>query len=349
MTGYFALFLLFIILRSVVSLPSRPYNAVYLFVLLMLFAMVALRYEVGCDWTGYLYHYQDAKRQGFDDLILRWDPLWYVWLGIVQAFGWDYEVANLLPAIVLFAGLHRLAQRQTDPMSVLIFAFPIVIMGLGMSGIRQAAAWGILCFAILAFQDRRRASFVFFVLFAAAWHSSALVFILLLPLLVAQQVRAQIVMAVLMGVPILFVLLSTEAADTALTRYTGSQAETASGAPLRLAMVASTGLFYLAVLRRRWASLGNQNTGLMTIMSIAMIASLALIPFSSIIADRIGYYLMIPQLMILGSLPFSSWKGVDGAGKIYAYGMFTVYFAVWTFVSSLFVLCYVPYETWLFS
>lgn len=346
---YFAFFLSFIGLRAVVTLPSRPYNTVYWSVLITLFVMVAFRYEVGCDWVGYQLHYQAADRLDFDSLFVRGDPLWWLWLGVVHAFNGSYEIANVLPAVLLFAGLNRLARHQTDPIAVLIFAMPIVIMGLGMSGIRQGAAWGILCFAILAFQDRKRLLFIVLVLLASGWHSSALIFFLLLPLLVAQSMRSQILMSIVLGIPIIAALLSTEAVDTALTRYTGSQAAIASGAPLRLALLASTAVLYFTVLRRKWASHGNRNEHLLTILSVAMIASLALVPFSSIIADRIGYYLIIPQLMILGSLPLFSQVRKSEVIQIFAYGIFISYFAVWTFLSSLFELCYVPYQTWIFS
>ena len=46
-------------------------------------------------------------------------------------------------------------------MRILAVAFPILVINMPMSTIRQAAAIGIMCFAYNAFNDRRSILFVF--------------------------------------------------------------------------------------------------------------------------------------------------------------------------------------------
>ena len=50
-----------------------------------------------------------------------------------------------------------------------------------MSAIRQAAAIGIICLAILAVIDKRPIYFLFLVLIASGLHASAVLFLVLLP------------------------------------------------------------------------------------------------------------------------------------------------------------------------
>ena len=63
-------------------------------------------------------------------------------------------------------------------MGYLSLAFPVLIINMPMSGIRQAAAIGIMCFAYNAFNDRRLIRFVFCVIVASGFHSSAVSFLI---------------------------------------------------------------------------------------------------------------------------------------------------------------------------
>ena len=60
-----------------------------------------------------------------------------------------------LSSAIFFLGVHVLARRQPDPLGFLVLLFPILIINMPMSGIRQGAAIGLLCIAFVAFIDRR--------------------------------------------------------------------------------------------------------------------------------------------------------------------------------------------------
>ena len=95
--------------------------------------------------------------------------------------GLPYPVANIASSAVFFLGVHVLARRQPDPLGFLVLLFPILIINMPMSGIRQGAAIGLLCIAFVAFIDRRPLWFAFWVVLAAGFHISVLIFMLLLP------------------------------------------------------------------------------------------------------------------------------------------------------------------------
>ncbi len=335
------------VIRAITTLNTRPYTVVFYSLFIILFMATAFRFQVGCDWAGYYFNYEMVESLPADEVFLSSDIAWWALLLGIVSLDLPYPVANIVPAIILFWGLWHLAKNQPDPMTALIFAVPIIVLGLGMSGIRQGAALGLLCFAFTALRNGRSLRFTLFVLAATFWHSSAIVFIILLPFVITREIRRRLLLLALLVIPTVLILLSTSAADIALERYTGEDASSAAGAPVRLAVAAITGLFYLFFLRPKWKAVLPGDSAIITIFALAMIASPALIPVSSIIADRLGYYLMIPQIVILASIPYFLRGRALLASQLFAFGLMAGYIAVWILLSSLFVQCYVPYQTWL--
>lgn len=77
-----------------------------------------------------------------------------------------------------------LARRQPDPLGFLVLLFPILIINMPMSGIKQGAAIGLICIAFAAFIDKKLFWFTAWTLLASTIHNSAIVFLLLIPSLV---------------------------------------------------------------------------------------------------------------------------------------------------------------------
>ena len=78
--------------------------------------------------------------------------------------------------VQFFWGIHVFAKRQPDPLSFLILTFPILIINMPMSGIRQGAVIGLICIALVHFSDCRPLKFIMWVLIASGFHLSAIVF-----------------------------------------------------------------------------------------------------------------------------------------------------------------------------
>ena len=75
----------------------------------------------------------------------------------------------------------------------------------------------------------------------------------------------------------------------------------------------------------------------------------AMLPVSSVIGDRLGYYLLPIQAMIFARAPFLR-TGLNRNFVILApYLGFLLFFGVWTTLSHHFSACYLPYQTWLFG
>lgn len=345
---YIAVFVLLIFIRYAARGSYRAKRQLYWPVLAALFVFSAFRFEVGCDWSGYLSQYLTGSSSDLEEVLANREPLWWLLIGWLNAAGLAYPWLNVAAAIVFFFGVHVLARRQADPLGFLVLLFPILIINLPMSGIRQGAALGVLCMAFAAFSDRALLRFVLLTLIASALHASALVFLMLAPLVSGAYSWKRLAGAALLAIPGAFLLLSGEYAELATTRYVGTGVE-AAGAAFRVGLLLITGAFFVALMRQKWKRAFPEDYRIASVGSIIMLMMIALVPVSSVIVDRMGYYLIPIQAMILSRVPYLSTMHGRGFYSTASYFGLLLFLIAWTLLSAHFQLCYLPYQTWLFG
>ena len=316
-------------------------RALYLFCLVGLFLFAAFRYHVGCDWTGYLNIFEIARDH---DTAHSEVAFWYV-NKLLHYFELQYPYINVIAAALFFLGLHALAKRQPDPLSVLILAFPILILELAMSGIRQAIAVGFLCFAYNAFVDSRLLRFVLFVIVATSFHSSAMFFLLLAPFVRGELSIRRVALGGLLALPGLYFFLTSATFEMYSQRYIGTTAD-AAGAPLRSGLLAITGIAFLWFLDNKWKMQSLRDYKLVKMSSYMMTATFPLSLFSSVSGDRIGFYLYPIQLVVLARLPLLLRGQYSTPIAAVPYAVGALFLVTWTQLSALFEQCYLPYQAW---
>ena len=327
-------------------LSRAQYGYGLLMVLLFLFS--AFRYEVGCDWTGYLNQYQTYGANRIADVFSTREPIWTAIIVAQVQLGLPYPWLNVISSAIFFFGIHQMAKRQPDRLGFLVLLFPVLILNLPMSGIRQGAAVGIMALAYLAFIDQRLVRFVVLVLAAAGIHSSAVVFLLLAPMVNGGLSRGRIALAVMLAIPGAVALLSTDAVETATSRYVDTGVDAAGGV-FRVALSVLTALWFLLFLRRKWLVTSAADYKFAVIGSLMMLSLIVLVAVSSVIGDRLNYYFILIQAMILARSPFLPLRQGKAVAILLPYlGMFMV-LVVWTLLSRHFEQCYLPYNTWLFG
>ena len=253
----------------------------------------------------------------------------------------------MISSAIFFVGIHFLARRQPDPLGFLVLLFPVLIINMPMSGIRQGAAIGLMCLAFLAFIDRSLWRFVILTLIAAGLHSSAAFFLLLTPLVKGEYSRTRLFLAGLLAIPGAVAMMSGDAATLAASRYIGSGID-AAGSAFRVGLLTITALFYHAYLRKIWATASPRDHKLVVIGVLMMAAVTFLVPISTVIADRLGYYLIPIQTMIFARLPHLPLRNRKFFVLAPYVGLFAM-FIVWTSLSNHFKICYLPYQSWLFG
>jgi hypothetical protein len=313
-----------------------------------LFVFVAFRFEVGCDWSGYLHQYVVYGRTVTDDLLTTREALWVGLFQIQHWLGLPYPWINVFAAVIFFGGAHVMARRQPDPLAFLIFLLPVLIVNMPMSGIRQGAAIGVMCMAFVAFNDRALVRFLVFTAIASGLHSSAAIFFLLAPLVGGNYSRNRLILAIVLAIPGAYFLTTGESAEVASSRYLETDVEAAGGA-FRVGFLALSAAYFLLFVKRKWRHAFPGDFKLVMIGSLLMIAMVVLLPLSSVIADRVAYYLIPIQAVIFARLPYLRWQKLRTAHVVMPYVAVLALFVVWTTRSWLFDVCYLPYQSWLFD
>lgn len=348
MIVYTTIFNLLILLRY--GLMGRPgiRSQIYPFVIMLLFVFSAFRFEVGCDWTGYFNQWNVQSFSTLEIALLNAEPTWWAIMYGLQSAGLPFPWLNVVSAAIFFVGVHVLARRQPDPLGFLVLLFPILIINMPMSGIRQGAAIGIMCLAFSAFIDKRLLLFTAWTLLASTIHNSAIVFLLLAPLVGGKYTAKRLLMTFILAIPGALILLSGDAAEQATSRYVDSGVD-AAGSAFRVGLLMVTGAGYFLVLRKKWKHAFPEDYKLVSVGALIMCAMILLVPFSTVIGDRLGYYLIPVQTMIFARIPYLP------IGKSRAYFSAAPYlglglvFLIWTSLSWHFEQCYVPYDLWIFG
>lgn len=336
------LFLLRYALARNVALRKQIYFAV----LASLFLFSAFRFQVGCDWSGYFHQYLGAADFDWSTITQIREPIWWALLWWIQDMGFPYPYTNIFSSAIFFLGVHILARRQPDPLGFLVLLFPILIINLPMSGIRQGAAIGLLCIALVSFIDRRPLWFAVWIVLAAGFHVSALVFMLLLPVTTGQYTRNRLMLAAVIAVPGALFLASSDSAEIATSRYVGTGVD-AAGAMFRVGILGLSALYFFMFVSKKWRRTCPQDYSLASIGAIGMALALLLLPVSSVIADRFSYYLIPIQTMIFARLPFLPFRQNAAFHAALPYVGLLLVFTVWSQLSGHFRECYIPYQTWL--
>lgn len=332
-----------LLLSGFVSRGNRSLrNQLYYVWIFGLFLFVGFRYRVGCDWGGYLAIFETSRI--YETSSTTEQAFWRL-NSLLHYLQLDYPYINVISSGLFFIGLHQIAKRQPDRLAILILSFPILIINLAMSGIRQAIALGVLCFAFNAFVDMSVVYFVLFTLLATTFHTSSGAFLMLTPFVRGRFSRQRIILGAIIAMPGIYYLLTSEAYEFYSRRYVGTATE-AFGAPFRTGLIALTGAAFLWYLDRKWKLLYTKDYKFIKLTSYLMVAVFPFSFLSSVGGDRFGFYLAPIQYIVLARIPFLI-KGPNAdmfAVVPYAVGGVTL--LTWAMVSSLFEACYLPYQTW---
>lgn len=319
------------------------------FVVFVLF--IGLRLEVGPDWVQYGYIHNALASNSFSEIITQPEPLSYVLFWLSETSGAHVFLSNMVAALITIGGVFSFARRTVNPWLALVAATPYFIIVMGMSGVRQVMAAGIMLFLFARWE---RTSFIargLYILIAALFHTSALVnnIFLIIKLNIALRYKLFLGMIVLLLTIYLSVEVSMYSENITLyqQRYlTGSFASESFGSLYHIAMIgipAALGFFY----RHRIVA-NIHNKSLLSFGLYASILVLIMNIFSSTVASRLTVYLYFVPMMIYPAL-------VTTIGRRPRLGsMFAVIAAHWVILLGWLLLAnvaftYLPYKNLLFD
>nr|WP_277924460.1 EpsG family protein [Sphingomonas sp. CROZ-RG-20F-R02-07] len=263
--------------------------------------MIGLRLGVGGDWGSYIGIYQEIMFQPLGFALGRTDP-GYGFLNWAATRG-DLGIwfVNTGSAILFMAGLARLARRQPNPWLAMLVAVPYLIIVVGMGYTRQAAAIGIICWALADASSDRVVRTVVLIGLAALFHKTAILF---LPILLAPLASRRPLLAAAGAVAfaLMFNVFLGGESDRLVTNYVTSTYDS-SGAGVRVAMnVLAAGLLF--AFRERLGMTGYRKNIWTICAALAVISVGALLTLSaSSGVDRLSLFLIPLQIVVLSRLP----------------------------------------------
>ncbi len=327
-----------------------------LFVILWLF--IGARVETGCDYSQYLFHFERLLRETSytnapdrSGLGFFADEIGFFALNMITIrLGLDFVWINLFAAAVYLTCMFMFVRRFENPALILLCYFPVLMVQLGMGNLRQCLAVGIMFLALNALCERRRIWVTLWVLLAFTFHNSAVIFLPLAVFADRNLSVARILLAALVFAPIVAFLISGRI-ETYADRYLDHRfgEKESIGGILRLGILLAGSTVFL-VFRRWYQQRQPSEYRLIFIYALLSLALVFLLPISSTIVHRIGYYLMPVLVLPIALAPAVLFPQTRRQLLMFApVGLFFIYLTGWLSYSAHARDCWLPYQSALSS
>ena len=332
-------------IRTIVGQKKSFQILSYWLIFTFFFLFAAFRYEVGCDWFGYELQISQFDWVQLSELASMREPLWVGLILWMRQYDIQYFWINVISSVIFFFGVHMLARHQPNRLAFIVLLFPVLIINMPMSGIKQATAIGIMCIAYIGFMRQKLSWYIISVIVASMVHSSSVIFALLVPFVRKKFSSKNLLYGLILIFPGLGLLSSTSSFQILVVRYfTNPLGDEAAGAVYRTGILALTAAHFFIFLRRPWNKFFPSDYSLATLGSLLMFLPLLLVPFSGVAADRVAYFLIPIQAVVFARIPYLKLRYNKALHIFYPYLALLFLFIVWISFSSLFDQCYRPYR-----
>jgi len=301
---------------------------------------VGLRYEIGPDWLGYLNILERYRELDWIDVWNQREPLFFLLNKASDALGWDLYGVNAVCAAIFMYGVFRYARTTANAWLALAAVMPFLVFIISMSGVRQAAAIGVLLVAAADWRTSIVWKKVALIILAMTFHNSSLFMMIFVVWDNGRYQWARIAIGAAIGFIALQKLGDSGASEMYSKRYVQENLES-GGALYHVLLCAIPGALYLAF-RKKWAAHGVAND-LVARASVLSIALLPMVFVSSTGTSRMSLYLSFVQMWVFPAFVKAHgrrWPGATLACGAYFMTIFVVYFTLGTHAHL-----YVPYRS----
>lgn len=266
---------------------------------------VGLRFEIGPDWNQYNIIHQGLNNYNFLDIVTQAEPLSYLLFWFSQTTGCEVYLSNFIAALIMITGVFCFARRTINPWLAVVSATPYFIIVMGMSGIRQSMAAGVILFLFSRWERHSLINRSLFILAAALFHTSALVNNIFLIIKMNIPLRFKAILGGLILLLTLYLSFEVSMYSDNITkyqeRYLGSSFVSESfGSLYHIAMIAVPAILGYIFRKRIFNNVHNLSLlhfGLYAAMSVLIINF-----FSSTVASRLTVYLYFVPMMVYPAL-----------------------------------------------
>lgn len=319
------------------------------FIIYLLF--VGLRYEVGPDWVQYSYVHKSIAYSTFWEVISQAEPLSYLLFWTSENLGFEIFFSNIVAAFIMLVGVFAFARRTANPWLALVAATPYFIIVMGMSGMRQTMAAGIILFLFSRWERNGFFSRLTYILVAAMFHTSAIINNLFLIIKLNIRLRYKLGFAVIIALLTLYLGTEVDIYAENIAKYQqryleGNFADKSLGSLYHVAMIAVPAL--LGFVFRKRISDQIHNPSLLSFGLYAALGILLMNVFSPTAASRLTVYLYFLPMMVYPALVHKLGRRAQ-LGSIFAVVAFHMLILMTWFLFGNHAFAYEHYQNILFD
>ena len=324
-------------------------SRIYLFlVFTFLLWFMGARYYVGCDFGGYFHRFLYTPADwSFSEIITHLDePGFWLLTSHIKAQELSYMWLNVFASFLILCCFWIFLRAHRDRAMILALLFPVIILQLSMSGIRQGLAVGFLMVASVAWMRGKRLWTAAWILIGAQFHASVLMFLPIV-LVAGKSVSTPRLIAAAAILGPVAVFLMSDRLETYADRYLDSDI-TSGGALIRYTLIMIPALFFVKY-RRRLAEVYPEYYEFLKLVAVFSWSLLPVAVFSSILLHRVNYYIMPFSIVLFVYLSRVAYQGTSRTLVRALPGVtYGLYSTMWFLTSSHADRCYLPYNSYSF-
>lgn len=329
---------------SAIGKYDRRNTVFFLFSGLFLIWFMGFRFQTGCDYLGYLHRWDNFfPPERLSQLFQGEEAGFSFLMGWLIANEFEYTSLNVVASAILVACYIRFASAHPYARVILALLFPVIIIQLGMSGIRQALAGGFLMLAFNAFMRRQKIWTAAWIVVGMQFHTSVVMF-LPIALLAGREVNTLKLAASLAVLGPVAAMLLSDRFDTYESRYIEGSV-TSGGAIIRYVLIFLPAPFFIYHQKKLRETFPDAYP-LLKFATLTILALAPLVVLSSIALHRLNYYVMPLSILLcvyVGAILFKK----PHQGHVLAALAYGSYSFLWFLTSRHATYCYVPYDnTW---
>lgn len=300
---------------------TRSNQVAWIFVGLLYILLIGLRMSGG-DWYNYLRRFEQMQYLTLEEALQVKDVGYQLISYYMYDWGLGFYALTLICATLSMVGLIIFLRKQPNPWLGLAVAVPYLIIVVDMGYMRQGVALGFVMWGIVALSRGKFLHFLVLIMLATTFHKSA---IMMIAFGIFSGDRGKLLK--LLGIAAagagIWSAFVSSGADALVKNYVDAQMQS-SGAVIRV-VLNSVPAVLLLYFRKEWKRNFNDYR-FWFMISLASLASIALVSFASTAVDRMALYFIPLQIVVFSRLPFLARNKVSPKVTIYMILLF--YFVI---------------------
>ncbi len=298
MFAYWVLYLVSAVPAFVGIKARSAFTPAWIAVALLFILAIGFREEVGGDWYNYLRHYHIAVEVPLNE-VRSSDPGYLLLNWIMAQWGWQIYGVNTVCGAIFIVGLFVYCRQLPAPWLGFAVAVPYLIIVMAMGYTRQSVALGLFFLALADIERGHALRYIAWIALGVTFHKSA---VLLAPLGIFNYRRGWFWRSLAIAIMAygLWDLFLGEHHELLWELYVDRQMQS-EGARIRVMMNLVPSVLLLSY-GKKWRKLFPVYD-IWFWLSIAALASVALVDFATTAVDRISLYFTPLQIAVFARLP----------------------------------------------